>query len=267
MEEKVTKGTEIYQTKLTAKSAFEDSNLPLAIVGGITAVRSSKRQREFEDLVSQGLSRYRRITMRLLGNPDDAEDALQDALLSACTHVCRFEGRAQMSTWLTRIVINAARMQMRRRRRHQILSLDEPPKEGQCITSEWLLDPGPTPEQTLERRQLRELAMNLIAGLPSSQRATLRLHQRDDFSIKMAAETLGVPEGTIKAQLTRGRANLTQRFRQGTLRTKTQTTGPYLRASTKARSSRYEKVFTQHSPEMPNVVFNRQQGACAARVA
>jgi RNA polymerase sigma-70 factor (ECF subfamily) len=254
---------------LTAKSGVEDASLP--IVAGpqrISAAKGSERQREFENILSQDLSRYRKIAMRMLGNLHDAEDALQDALLSAFTHVGGFDGRAQMSTWLTKIVINAARMQIRRRDRRQTLSLDDSANDGQCITSEWLLDPSPSPEQTLERRQLRELAINLIAGLPASQKATLNLHQRDDFSIKMAAETLGVPEGTIKAQLTRGRANLTERFQQATRRTKPQTTlASNLGANTKARSSPYGKRFAHNSPQMPIVVLNQHQGACAAWVA
>src|SRR6185437_10451496 len=63
--------------------------------------------------------------LRLLGNPEDAEDALQEAMLSAYRNLGRFEGRSQFSTWLTRIVINAALMRRRSKRAHPAVSLEE----------------------------------------------------------------------------------------------------------------------------------------------
>jgi RNA polymerase sigma-70 factor, ECF subfamily len=175
---------------------------------------SSARRMEFEGLLSHYLPRFRRMAMRWLRNPEDAEDAVQDALLSAFKHVARFEGRAQMSSWLTAIVINAARMQLRRRPRHMILSLDQSLGRGPSAIADLLADPKPTPEQALEQRELRELVIKLTAGLPPSQRAAMRLRQRDEFSTKEAAEALGVPKGTLKARLARGRAEVKQQVRK-----------------------------------------------------
>jgi RNA polymerase sigma factor (sigma-70 family) len=150
-----------------------------------------------------------------------------------------------MSTWLTRIVINAARMQLRRRRGRPTVSLDEALNESSCMFWESLSHPDPTPEKALENYELRELALSLIGELPPSQRATLQLHRRDDFSIRMAADTLGVPEGTIKAQLTRGRANLSERFQQVTRRTKRQTAPWKMSSRIKVPSFRYGKGRTE----------------------
>jgi RNA polymerase sigma-70 factor (ECF subfamily) len=150
----------------------------------------------------------------LVANPEDAEDAVQDALLSAFKHVARFEGRAQMSSWLTAIVINAARMQLRRRPRQMILSLDQSLGRGPSAIADLLADPKPTPEQALEQRELRELVIKLTASLPPSQRVAMRLRQRDDLSTKEAAEALGVPKGTLKARLARGRAEVKQQVRK-----------------------------------------------------
>jgi RNA polymerase sigma-70 factor (ECF subfamily) len=61
----------------------------------------------------------------ILGNSDDTEDALQDGLLSAFRHLSGFKGRSQFSTWLTRIVVNAALMQIRRRRPEAMTSIDQ----------------------------------------------------------------------------------------------------------------------------------------------
>jgi len=70
----------------------------------------------------------------------------------------------------------------------------------------------PTPEKTVEQFELYELAMKLACTLPPSQRTALRAHQQNDFSIRKAAQRIGVPEGTLKAQLARGRAKLAERF-------------------------------------------------------
>ena len=71
--------------------------------------------RELTDLIASHSPRFRRIALAHLGEAADAEDAVQDALLAALTHVDQFRGQAKMSTWLTAIVINSARMKLRRR--------------------------------------------------------------------------------------------------------------------------------------------------------
>jgi RNA polymerase sigma-70 factor (ECF subfamily) len=176
---------------------------------------------EFEKIVQQGLPQFRRVAMRWLRNPEDAEDAVQDAMLSAFRHIAAFDGRARMSTWVMAIVINAVRMQLRRRPRCHFLSLDHAPEEGRWTISEMLADPRPTPEQTAAHNELRDLAARLTRSLPDAQRAAIRLRQLGGLSIREAAEKLGVPEGTLKAQLARGRAKLVQRFRKAAARPRT----------------------------------------------
>jgi RNA polymerase sigma factor (sigma-70 family) len=253
------------QNMLTPISTVEDPNPAFAVFAGpqgIDAASSSERLREFENILSHALPRFRRIAMRSLRSPEDAEDAVQDAMLSAFRHITQFDGRAQMSTWLTTIVINAVRMQSRRRTRRQMLSLDEAAKDGQRTIGELLVHPSPNPEQALEQGELRQLVTKLTGSLPPAQQAALRLHQRDDFSIRMAAETLGVPEGTVKAQLTRGRAKLTQRFKNATRRTKPQTSRPDLKAGRRAFWSEYRRETTQVMAHLPIAVLD-QQGGCA----
>src|SRR5579864_6417806 len=93
-------------------------------------VGSAKCSEAVADVISQRLPTFYKTAYRLLGNAADAEDAVQDALLSAYKKLHQFRGEAQMSTWLTVIVGNCARMQLRRRR-HIHLSLDEPIGQGQ----------------------------------------------------------------------------------------------------------------------------------------
>src|ERR1700730_6826092 len=84
-----------------------------------------KETRELQDAFSRCLPVLLRTAYRYLGNAADAEDAVQDALLSAYKHLDQFRGQAQMSTWLVAIVSNCARMQLRRRPRQIHVSLDQ----------------------------------------------------------------------------------------------------------------------------------------------
>jgi RNA polymerase sigma-70 factor (ECF subfamily) len=91
--------------------------------------------------------------LRLLGNPEDAEDALQEAMLSAYRNLPRFEGRSQFSTWMTRIVINAALMRRRSKRAHPALSLDDS-SEDRTPIAERFADGNPSPEQLYASAEL-----------------------------------------------------------------------------------------------------------------
>jgi len=249
----------------TPAAALEDCSLR-SMTAGVQVVAqeaSPERLKEFDNILRRALPRFRRIAMRWLGNHEDAEDAVQDALLSAFTHIADFEGRAQMSTWLTAVVINAIRMQIRRRPRGHMLSLDCSPKEDESTTfAELLVDPRPTPEQTLEQRQFRQIITNLTNGLPSHQRAALLLRQQDGFSLKETAEILGVPIGTVKAQLARGRAKLIERFHKvtGTPKIEASGSGSKARRKTSSLGRRCDREQAPAYLPMPAVLS--QQGGC-----
>lgn len=185
---------------------------PVAVAGGQERGRQATPDRriEFEDVLSHHLPRFRRMAMRRLRNPEDAEDAVQDALLSAFKHLTRFEGRSQMSSWIMAIVINSVRVQLRRDLRRKMVSLDQGLEDHDWTTSDLLADPRPTAEQSLGQSEQCELVAKLTRKLPLSQRTALQLRHRDGLSLKQAAQALGVPEGTLKAQLARGRRKLAQ---------------------------------------------------------
>ena len=201
----------------TSAGTLQDCLLPpVAVADGQESRKqvSPERRLEFEGVLSRNLPGFQRAAMRWLRNPEDAEDAVQDAMLSAFKHIARFEGRAQMSTWVMAIVINAVRGQLRRRLRHTFLSLDQPVQDGQQTIADLVADQRPTPEQTLAECELLKLVIKLTGSLPPSQRMAMQLRQRDDrLSIKEAAEVLGVPVETLKAQLARGRVTLRKQLR------------------------------------------------------
>jgi RNA polymerase sigma-70 factor (ECF subfamily) len=233
---------------LAANSASLTSS-SVASIAGAESVRQAtpERRHEFESILLCVIPRLRNIATRLLGNREDAEDAVQDAMLSAFKHIADFDGRAKMSTWLTAIVINAVRMQIRRRPRSHVISLDHPLKEGRSSASETLVDPAPTAEKRLEQFELFEIAIRLTRSLPPSQRHALQCHRQNDFSVRKAASKMGVPEGTVKAQLARGRARLAQQFHDLLSRPRTKHSG--VRRETRMRVPAY-RPNRERSPQL-----------------
>lgn len=154
-----------------------------------------------------------RMALRKLGNAQDAEDALQDALLSAFKNIHRFRGEAQFSTWLGTIVLNSARMQIRRRSSRNLVSLDEN-QEGGPFWSEKLEHPAPDAEVALRRKQTRETLQRVVGGLSAPLRMTFRMRVFEGLSISEAAAALGVAHGTVKARFFRARAQVITRMRK-----------------------------------------------------
>ena len=116
-------------------------------------------------VLSRRLPSLYRYAYRLLGNKTDAEDAVQDALLAAYKHLNQFRGDAQLSTWLTTIVINCARMYLRKRSRYIHVSLDSRIGEEQEYSlSDILVDHRPNPEDECHRSSLNERLMKSAAA-------------------------------------------------------------------------------------------------------
>ncbi|HEY6945796.1 MAG TPA: sigma-70 family RNA polymerase sigma factor, partial [Candidatus Acidoferrum sp.] len=142
----------------------------------------------------------------------DAEDALQDGLLSAYRNLKRFEGRSQFSTWLTRIVINAALMRRRSAKARPAISLDEPPRDDELPAAERFADDGLTPEQVFENTEIREMLSENLDQLSPLLRTAFVLREVQGYSTGEAAKKLGVTENTLKARLWRARHQLAERL-------------------------------------------------------
>jgi len=125
-----------------------------------------KAAQQLEQILTSGLPPLYRRAYRILGNAADAEDAVQDALLAAYTHLHQFRGQAQISTWLTTIVLNCARLQLRRRAKHVQVSLDESTGGPQPVSvSERLADHRPNPEDEYRKSELSTRLTHLHSQL------------------------------------------------------------------------------------------------------
>jgi RNA polymerase sigma-70 factor (ECF subfamily) len=165
-----------------------------------------------EALFARHNSALYQTVLGVLGNPEDAEDALQEGLLAAYRNLRRFEGRSQFSTWLTRIVINAALMRRRSQRARPAVSLDEPPREDELPLAERFADEGPNPEQVYAGKELREFVEEDLEDLSPLLRSAFLLREVEGLSTGEAAEELGVRENTLKARLWRARQKLAERL-------------------------------------------------------
>jgi len=149
--------------------------------------------------------------LRLLGNAEDAEDALQEAMLSAYRNLPRFEGRSQFSTWMTRIVINAALMRRRSKRAHPALSLDDSTDDKTPMV-ERFPDDHPSPEQLYASTELSERVKENLQELSPLLRNAFELRELEGLSADEAARALGVSRNTLKARLWRARQQLAGRL-------------------------------------------------------
>ena len=183
-------------------------------INNARSVAFSAYQEELQELIcvfDRRLASFKRIALRVLGNAADAEDAVQDAFLSAYKHLDQFKGQAQMSTWLTTIVVNKARMKVRQRSRYLHITMDaEDRDENKHPPSDALSDRRPTPEEVCQRLEAWERLAQLLTWLSPPLRTTFQLREVDGLSIREAAQVLGVAEGTVKARLARARIKLKQ---------------------------------------------------------
>jgi len=145
------------------------------------------------------------VAYRILGDPDAASDATQDAFLKAFKAMRRFRG-GSFKAWLLRIVTNACYDQLRRKQRRPASSLDDLPVEADH--SYYMHDPAERPDEFVERQELGDTIQAGISTLPVEQRTILVLSDVQGLSYQEIAEVTGLSLGTVKSRLSRGRARV-----------------------------------------------------------
>lgn len=167
----------------------------------ISATLGTERPREqaFNAMVERHSTFCYNVALRMLGNSHDANDAVQDALLSAYRAFARFEGRSRESTWLYRIVVNACLMRIRKNKRHadrlRPLEYDVSVAEGASYD----------PEKGAMNGELHRVLERGIAMLPGELRGAVVLRDVQGLTTQEAAEVLGLSAMALKMRLHRGR--------------------------------------------------------------
>ncbi|HZI96464.1 MAG TPA: RNA polymerase sigma factor SigM [Actinomycetales bacterium] len=159
----------------------------------------------FAELVRRHTDRLWAVAVRTLRDPDEAADAVQDALVSAFRSAAGYRGDAAVTTWLHRIVVNACLDRLRRAKSRPTVPLPEDGRERPDVQRP-VRDEHAATETRLD-------VSAALARLPDHQRAALVLVDMEDMAVAEAAVVLGVAEGTVKSRCARGRAALAEILR------------------------------------------------------
>jgi len=155
----------------------------------------------FETLVRRHRDRLWAVALRTTGDPEEAADSLQDALISAYRRAEQFRGDSAVTTWLHRIVVNASLDRLRRR---AVRAASPLPDDNENLPGAVVADPV----DHMDRRDTQLVVTAALAELPEDQRAAILLVDVEGWSVEDAARQLGIPEGTVKSRCHRGRARL-----------------------------------------------------------
>jgi RNA polymerase sigma-70 factor (ECF subfamily) len=159
----------------------------------------------FEQLMRQYNRRLYRLARAALRDDAEAEDALQDAYIAAYRSLDRFRGDSTLSTWLSRLVLNECFGRLRRgARRQKVIPMVSPTQEMDAVAEE----ESELPDQVLARAQMRTLLERKLDTLPEAFRLVFVLRSVEELSVEETAQTLGIPEATVRSRYFRAKGLL-----------------------------------------------------------
>jgi RNA polymerase sigma-70 factor (ECF subfamily) len=167
---------------------------------------------EFARVVDLYSNPIYRLGLRMLGNPQDAEDVLQNTFLNALTHLQNFEGRSSLSTWLYRIAANEALMLLRRKKPEVNLEDTESDEHTDDLKPTQFVDWSALPEEELLSDEGKQVLDQAIQSLPESMRIVFLLRDIEGLSIKETADALNLTETNVKTRLLRARMFLREQL-------------------------------------------------------
>jgi RNA polymerase sigma-70 factor (ECF subfamily) len=178
--------------------------------GSLVAALKAGDNAAFEELMRTGLPPMLAVARRMLGREDDAQDAVQDAFLSALKAINDFDGRSQVTTWLHRIVINACLMKLRSQRRRPERAIGDllPHFADDGHQKQPSRSWKPQPSAGIERTELRSLVRSKIDELPEPHREVLMLRDIEELDTDETATLLGLTPAAVKTRLHRARQAL-----------------------------------------------------------
>jgi RNA polymerase sigma-70 factor, ECF subfamily len=209
------------------------------VLAGSAISSQSVRDRELLGRqLSSHIGQLYRTAFRILRSREEAEDAVQDGLLSAIKNLKSFQGRSQFSTWLTRVVLNAALMRLRSARARPVTSIDRDSlgEKGLPLAAQ-IADPHADPEEMCVREERLRMFRQSLEQLPVSYRTALWLRDIEGMSTLEAAEALRVSEATLKSRLHRARIEVARRIHGAPRRRARAVSRPPLRRSEVGRTA------------------------------
>jgi RNA polymerase sigma-70 factor (ECF subfamily) len=163
---------------------------------------------DFEALMRRYNSRLFRVARAILRDDAEAEDAVQDAYLQVYRKLHEFRGDSQISTWLTRVVVNASLMRARKQKRAKVVPLQRSINGGSPAPLDVADERTASPSDVTFRAEVRRILERRIDELPLAFRTVFVMRDVQDMSVHETAEALGIPEPTVRTRLFRARALL-----------------------------------------------------------
>ena len=154
----------------------------------------------FAVLIARHQDRMWAVAIRIMRNPEDAADALQDAYIAAFRRAASFRGESQVTSWLHRVVVNACLDRLRSIRLRETKPLPENLDRSRKM--------GVITKDPVEIKEQRSVVAAALGTLNADQRAALVLVDMEGYSVEEAAQILGCAPGTVKSRCARGRARL-----------------------------------------------------------
>ncbi len=178
---------------------MEESLLIKRASGGDTAA--------FNALMGMHERRMYAVALRMCGNPEDAQDCLQEAMLRVFRAISGFKAQSSFSTWVYRITMNTCLDELRKRKSRPSTSLDG------LLDAGWSPeDGGESPEGHAVRGEMRRVLGEYIRQLPEDMRAAVVLRDIEGYAYDDIARILGANVGTIKSRISRGRERLREKI-------------------------------------------------------
>jgi RNA polymerase sigma-70 factor (ECF subfamily) len=165
----------------------------------------------FEELVRRYERKVYNITYRLMGNEQDASEALQDAFLRAYRFIGKFQFKSSFFTWLYRIATNVSLSKLRKRGKLHTVSLDQPVNEAGDLTLE-IPDVKYGPEKLMKQRELRAAIQKSVGELPEDYRSVVVLRDLEGLSNEEVSKVLNLSVAAVKSRLHRGRLVLREKL-------------------------------------------------------
>lgn len=166
----------------------------------------------FESLVNRYEQKIYRLGLNITGNPEDAEDVLQETFLKAFENLARFREDSRFYTWIVRIAVNQGLMKLRKRRSDKSVPMEDVVNEEGEVMPRDHADWRPDPERLLAQAEVREILQKAAFALPPTFRTVFFLRDVEGFSTEETAQMLNLTVSAVKARLFRARLQLREQL-------------------------------------------------------
>lgn len=171
-------------------------------------------EQALRDLIDTHRPHLYHVALRILRHPEDAEDSLQEAFLTALKKLRQFDGRATFSTWIYRITVNTSLMALRKRRSRNCKEKSLEVRRAMNIRNHEFIDWNAEPARNLLKTEMQEAIDEAIARLPAKYRVVLVLRDLESLSTAETSRMLGITAANVKVRLMRARMFLRETFKK-----------------------------------------------------